>query len=433
MAPTCRSGVADRCRTGRAPPTLGRPPTRSRDVRAAAIARRLGRRRGPAAPSDAAARARRPAALRADRGAPPARADPARRGPRRRRPRRQPRDRVPGRRRDPRRACRRRRRRASCCGPSGTGSSRPSVAPRVRSTAPPASRPGSAPATPTTLDAADDRGDARRRGGRAGPARPVPASATRRSSTRSRRRPRRSARRSSRAPAAERVRRGRPARPRAGCARRATSSRGAAWRCGSASDPSGIAIPGAVSCLLLLCAPGGPMTDRAALLARIEALERESRRAFEDAQREADALFAQYQLSQLVASGWVAGRAGPVGGARGRPAGGGGRRRALARACRTSRGLALASRSVGSEPPSARCPSALDGLDDGRALGRRTAWRPGRRGLGRPPVILLGLWSDDGRAPDPDGIRVIQLARHELAVAFRGARLREASSGSARS
>ena len=45
------------------------------------------------------------------------------------------------------------------------------------------------------------------------------------------------------------------------------------------------------------------MTDRAALLARIEALERESRRAFDDAQREADALFAQYQLSQLVASG----------------------------------------------------------------------------------------------------------------------------------
>ena len=32
-------------------------------------------------------------------------------------------------------------------------------------------------------------------------------------------------------------------------------------------------------------------------------LEGERRRAFEDAQREADALFAQYQLSQLVASG----------------------------------------------------------------------------------------------------------------------------------
>ena len=45
------------------------------------------------------------------------------------------------------------------------------------------------------------------------------------------------------------------------------------------------------------------MNERASLLARIATLELESRRAFEDAQREADALFAQYQLSQLVASG----------------------------------------------------------------------------------------------------------------------------------
>ena len=45
------------------------------------------------------------------------------------------------------------------------------------------------------------------------------------------------------------------------------------------------------------------MSERADLLARIEALERESRRAFDEAQREADALFAQYQLSQMVASG----------------------------------------------------------------------------------------------------------------------------------
>ena len=42
------------------------------------------------------------------------------------------------------------------------------------------------------------------------------------------------------------------------------------------------------------------------------------------------------------------------------------------------------------------------------------------------PAILLGLWSTDGREPDRDGVRVAQLARHELAVAFRGARLREA-------
>ncbi len=45
------------------------------------------------------------------------------------------------------------------------------------------------------------------------------------------------------------------------------------------------------------------VADPDALLARIDALERERRRAFDDAQREADALFAQYQLSQLLASG----------------------------------------------------------------------------------------------------------------------------------
>src|ERR671932_756936 len=41
----------------------------------------------------------------------------------------------------------------------------------------------------------------------------------------------------------------------------------------------------------------------ATLTDRIAALERELRRAFEEAQREADAMFAQYQLSQLLASG----------------------------------------------------------------------------------------------------------------------------------
>jgi PAS domain S-box-containing protein len=42
-----------------------------------------------------------------------------------------------------------------------------------------------------------------------------------------------------------------------------------------------------------------------------------------------------------------------------------------------------------------------------------------------PPAILLCLWASDGREPDPDGVRIAQLARHELAVAFHGASLRE--------
>ena len=45
------------------------------------------------------------------------------------------------------------------------------------------------------------------------------------------------------------------------------------------------------------------MSDEDALRARVANLEDERRRAFDEAQREADAMFAQYQLSQLLASG----------------------------------------------------------------------------------------------------------------------------------
>jgi signal transduction histidine kinase len=164
------------------------------------------------------------------------------------------------------------------------------------------------------------------------------------------------------------------------------------------------------------------VTDRAALLARIEALERESRRAFDDAQREADALFAQYQLSQLVASGGSfadLGRSVALEAVRLAMVDGG----ALWLSGPDGHGLGLLA-SVGSESRSP-LPTTLDGLDDGRV------WAAGLQG-GRAvvvseeaPTILLCLWSGDGRSPDADGIRVITLARHELAVAFQGARLRE--------
>jgi signal transduction histidine kinase len=165
------------------------------------------------------------------------------------------------------------------------------------------------------------------------------------------------------------------------------------------------------------------VTDRASLLARIETLERESRRAFEDAQREADALFAQYQLSQLVASGGsVAGLARSVGleAVRLASVDGG----ALWLSVPDGPGLHLLA-TVGTDAPSPP-PTSLEDVDDGRV------WAAGLRG-GRavvasdePTAILLCLWASDGRPPDPDGIRVIQLARHELAVAFGSARLREA-------
>jgi signal transduction histidine kinase len=49
--------------------------------------------------------------------------------------------------------------------------------------------------------------------------------------------------------------------------------------------------------------PASPGVPAAALEARIRELEADRRRVFEDAQREADAVFAQYQLSQLLAAG----------------------------------------------------------------------------------------------------------------------------------
>ncbi len=54
-----------------------------------------------------------------------------------------------------------------------------------------------------------------------------------------------------------------------------------------------------------MSATPGPdvVAELARLRARLAALEDDHRRAFDQAQREADALFAQYQLSQLLASG----------------------------------------------------------------------------------------------------------------------------------
>ncbi len=163
------------------------------------------------------------------------------------------------------------------------------------------------------------------------------------------------------------------------------------------------------------------MTDELdRLRARVAGLEREHRRAFDDAQREADALFAQYQLSQLVAAGGnpsELGRsvvlelvrlsnaeAGAIWlGEAGRP------------------GLALVAASGTFEPPlvvDLADVSAARGLaDDGLRI----------LVLGEDvPATVLALRSRAGGSLDPDGLRVAQLARHELAMAFAGARLREA-------
>jgi signal transduction histidine kinase len=169
--------------------------------------------------------------------------------------------------------------------------------------------------------------------------------------------------------------------------------------------------------------PRGGLTtaDRVRLEARIASLEDEARRAFEDAQREADALFAQYQLSQLVASGGtLADLASAV-------------LLELTRlAAGDEGGIWLGDRPGGLLELAATVGSidALPTRLDDPAAAR--VWAGERHDLrvvvlaDDPSPMLVAIRSADGRALDEDGVRVAQLARHELSVAFAGARLREA-------
>jgi signal transduction histidine kinase len=162
--------------------------------------------------------------------------------------------------------------------------------------------------------------------------------------------------------------------------------------------------------------------DPGALLARIDGLERERRRAFDEAQREADALFAQYQLSQLIASGGtLPDLAGSV-------------LSELLRLADAAGGalwtgvdhdsmalVAVAGDAAESAPP--------DELHDDEAVRSWAVSQPGARAVtlsDEPPRAIVALWPREGSALDDDGLRVAMLARHELAVAFQGAHLRQA-------
>jgi PAS domain S-box-containing protein len=166
--------------------------------------------------------------------------------------------------------------------------------------------------------------------------------------------------------------------------------------------------------------PPEPEVER--LRARLTALEREYRSAFDQAQREADALFAQYQLSQLVASG---GSPADLGRAvvleLVRLAGADGGAIWLGETGRTSLAMIAASGGVG-----ATLPERIDGIDGARAFATS---RPDLRlvVLGEEPTASVVAFAVPVDRPlDDDGLRVAQLARHELAAAFGGARLREA-------
>jgi signal transduction histidine kinase len=166
-----------------------------------------------------------------------------------------------------------------------------------------------------------------------------------------------------------------------------------------------------------------PTPDLTELLGRVERLERDRKRAFEDAQREADALFAQYQLSQLIASGGtpaelatsvlaelvrLAGAAG--GGVWIGPSDGA----AITIAARTGTDSRW------------EVPDTFDGPSSIQAW---AASHPTTRAItlsDAAPHAVVVVWPHDGAAVDEDGLRIAVLARHELGVAFQGASLRQA-------
>jgi PAS domain S-box-containing protein len=160
---------------------------------------------------------------------------------------------------------------------------------------------------------------------------------------------------------------------------------------------------------------------------RIRSLERERRQAFEEAQREADALFAQYQLSQLLASGGTVTELGTavllellrLAGAAG-----------AALYLQREGDIELVRIAEAGTPPTTAGPDTdaqrFGDIDAGRSW---IAEIPGGRVIAlseSEPSMLLAVWPVPGAALDDDGLRVAQLARHELGVAFAGARLREA-------
>jgi signal transduction histidine kinase len=184
-------------------------------------------------------------------------------------------------------------------------------------------------------------------------------------------------------------------------------------------------------------AAGDPTSRLATLEARVRELEAERRRIFEDAQREADAVFAQYQLSQLLAAGGTVGElsaavlaevARAVGaadaalwlatpGARllervasisGRPAEEGGSEPVPSSFGDTAAAGAWAASGGWSGTP----------LPEGRIFGGGTH----AAGLGE--VGYLAVRAEPGRALSPDHARYLAGVRLELAVTLRAAQLR---------
>jgi len=183
------------------------------------------------------------------------------------------------------------------------------------------------------------------------------------------------------------------------------------------------------------------VSDEDALRARVASLEDERRRAFDEAQREADAMFAQYQLSQLLASGDNLEKLAPAVLAEiARTSGAGAA--ALWLAAPARRTLHRVASLEPAEEPTASRPDGSTELPiafaDSGTAGRwaaRAGWfgvpleesrALGVGGAGHVALGYLAIRPPRGRALDPGHARYLGLVRRELALAFRAAQLRGA-------
>ncbi len=173
------------------------------------------------------------------------------------------------------------------------------------------------------------------------------------------------------------------------------------------------------------------MTARSDLEARIARLEEERRRAFSESQREADAMFAQYQLSQLLASGDDLEKLSAAVLAE------------IVRACGAGAaalwlaapGETVLRRTAMIAPPASEdpAPATFRGIDAAAAwaAAHRCSGVPleesralGTGSGGRVPIGYVAVRPPADGELDPGHERYLGLVRRELALAFRAAQLR---------
>jgi signal transduction histidine kinase len=179
--------------------------------------------------------------------------------------------------------------------------------------------------------------------------------------------------------------------------------------------------------------PSAAATDPGTMIAA------ERRRIFEDAQRQADAVFAQYQLSQLLALGgdlrlMAASVIGELVRVSDAVAG------ALWLSAPDDAGLRLCATEpdARSYPDAVRVPERFATAAEAHAWVRPSGWHgvtlderreigdgePGSRTVG-----FIALRPPEGASLPADRIRLLALVRHELAIAFRAAQLRDTLAG----